>query len=192
MRGTLVKVMLGCTLWLPLVAAAADLTSDMVGRFVASMGGMQEIAAQYEDIGESNTAFEPQAMDDIAQRAMTPFSSNLSEMQAHEGYGDLLAMIRKHGFDSAEQWAQVGDRVVRAYAALKIASEAPDMDQQMAQAMQELENANLTPEQKQMMQGMLQSSTVVVNAFRDVPDADKAAVQPHIGAIEAWSEGPKN
>lgn len=192
MRGTLIRALLGWTLLMPLGAVAADLTSDMVGRFIQSMNGMQEIAAKYDDIVEPNSAFEPRGMDDVAQRAMTPFSSSLAEMKAHEGYGDLLAMIRQHGFDSAEQWAQVGDRVMRAYAALTIAEEVPNMNAQLAQAMQELEDSDLSEEQKQMMRGMLQSSTVVVGAVNNVPDADKAAVRPHIGAIEALGNDPSN
>ena len=198
MRGTFSKtVLIGLSMLAGISAAAESLTSDMVGRFIESMNGMQEIADRYEDIGESNDGFNPRAMDkaamdEIAQRAMTPFSSGLSEMQAHEGYGDLLDMIEEHGFDSAEQWAQVGDRVMRAYAALQMTAEMPNMNAEMAQAMKELESSGMSEEQKQMMRGMLQSSTQVVSAFNDVPEADKAAVKPHIAAIEAWGEGPPN
>ena len=49
-----------------------------------------------------------------------------------------------------------------------------------------------------MMRGMMQSSTQVMSAYNDVPDADKAAVRPHMkpafgfASWRAWTEPPRS
>ena len=162
--------------------AAEQLTGSMVGQFIKTMNDLRQIAARYD---EPDQLGEIGSMSEAMERAAAPFSSSLSTMREYQGYAEFESAISAAGFASIEQWAGVGDRVIIAYGAIKMSERAPDLDIQMAQAMQKLENSGMSEAQKQMMREMMQSSSRAVQAYTDAPQADKDAVMPFIAELEA-------
>lgn len=162
--------------------AAEQLTASMVGQFIKTMNDMRRIADKYD---EPDQLGEIGSMDEAMERAAAPFSSSLVIMREYEGYPEFESAISAAGFASVEQWASVGDRVIRAYGAIKMSERAPDLDSQMARAMQQLEDSDMGEAQKQMMREMMQSSTRAVQAYTDAPQADKDAVLPYLAELEA-------
>ena len=120
------------------------------------------------------------------ERAQVPFSSALGSMQGHQAYNEILGVIRGNGFADADQWALIGDRVMKAYIGLRMEAQQPEYNAQIQQAMQQIQNSDMSAEQKQMMMQMMQGSSQAMANFQNVPDADKQAVKPHLAAIEGW------
>ena len=61
----------------------------------------------------------------------------------------------------------------------------PQLDEQMQQALEEIEKSNMSDEQKDAMRQMMQSSMQMMDIYADVSESDKAAVLPFMSAIEA-------
>ena len=159
------------------------LTDDQVVRFIASMQEMRTIADRFQDTDRLVAG--PGSSDEARQRVESPFSSSLSDMRRTDGFDDMLGIMKKHGFTSEEQWAEIGDRVIRAYAAVRMAEQAPQLDKKMADALKQLEESSMPEAQKEMMREMMRTSNQVLEVYADVPEADKDAVRPHIAALEA-------
>jgi len=158
------------------------LTPEMVKQFIDSMPDLQTVAQKYGDLPSS---VDPNlTMEEKMAHAAAPFSAALGTMRTHAAYEEMADVVEGHGFSGMEQWAEIGDRVIRAYGATQMDAKAPEMDAQMKQALEEIENANMSESQKQMMREMLQSSQQMMGVWADVPPADKAAVQPFMSEIE--------
>ncbi len=117
--------------------------------------------------------------------AAVPFTSALAQMRTHQAHEELLAIVQRRGFADLEQWAQTGDRVMRAYVAATMGAAAPQMNDPMKQALEQLERSGMSASQKEQMRQMMMSSQQMMGALDDVPAADKAAVTPFIPMIDA-------
>ena len=147
----------------------APLTTDVVERFITSMQDMQEINKKYQDIG-----------------ILSQDLSNTAEiLQNHEAYNEVATVINNHGFTDVNLWAAVANQVMKAFAANKMGDEMPEMDEGMQKAVEEIQKSQMSDTQKQQMIEMLQSSQQIIDAYSDVPEADKAAVLPFMSSIGA-------
>ncbi len=184
------------------IHAETPLTSNQVGRFVQSIYKIHEIAKKYgpSPVGASNlqgsgtgssaqgSMSGSQGMETM-ERAKAPISSAMSQLQGHQAYNEILGVIRSYGFADEKEWAMVGDRAMRAYAAVRIEKENPEIDAQMQDAIRQIENSNMSEEQKQQMLQMMQGYTQAISDYSgEVSEADKDAVMPHIAAIDGWEE----
>ncbi len=198
--------------------AAPDtpLTSDRVSRFLDSLPDFEALGEKYGDEGQQppselgrkkrkNTKRRmqqpPQGIEGLAQaqeaamptadqmkRAGSPFTSGLEEMRSSEGYDEMVATVKRHGFSSVEEWASVGDRAVRAFAATKMKQQAPEMNAQMEEMRKNLAQSGMPKAQQDAMLEMVDSTRETMKTFQDVPEADKKAVAPHLDRFEALSE----
>ena len=161
-------------------AHATDFNAANVGKFIQSLSAMKTVSDKY---GEP-TQISDMSIQESLGSIEAPFSTALESIQDYQGYDEMQEVIRTNGFDDTAQWALFGDRVMRAYAALKMADQKPQLDANMATAMKELEGSGMSDAQKKMIQEMMQSAGQVVNSFQNVPDADKDAVRPHLATLE--------
>ena len=87
---------------------------------------------------------------------------------------------------------------MKAFAANGMDSEMPQMDEQMKQALEQIESSDMTEKQKENMRQMMQSSMQLMNSYVNAPETDKAAVLPcggdsHMGPcpIQATDSGAR-
>jgi len=116
-----------------------------------------------------------------------PLGSSLEAMSPQgPEYADLAALARRHGFDSAEQWANVGDRTLRAYGAAAGAAGGGDMEALYQQGIANIQNdAKLNASQQALiLERMAKSHQRNLEAMR-ASEQDLAAVQPHMKKLEA-------
>jgi hypothetical protein len=107
------------------------------------------------------------------------------KVKASEAYGEMEAVVRKHGFASGEQWCRTAQRVTAAYAAVKLDAEEPQWREKMGEVRQQIESApNLSAEQKTELLSQLAETTAMIGA-QNAPEADKAAVKANLAEIEA-------
>ena len=98
-----------CTASFFMVAAVAamPLSQEQVQSYIASFSEVREFSEQ----------------NSMPQKAIDrhwPLSSSI-ELLAKDSshYQNMTTLVKKYNFDSAEQWANVGDRVMRAYFIVK-------------------------------------------------------------------------
>ena len=158
-----------------------SLTPEIVQGFINSIQDLREVSKRYN----ADEIMSPTASGDktMAQTA-TPFSTTITRMQGHNAFNEMQATILKHGFSDMQSWGAIGDRIMKAFAANSIETEVPQMDEQMKQALEQIEKSNMTEEQKEGMRQMMQSSIQMMNSYENASETDKAAVLPYMSVIE--------
>lgn len=175
-------VILTCLLISP-TAFAQSLTEKTVRSFLDSLQAAEPVMMEHE---EELEALADQS-DDTDFSAI--FSSGLEQMKGHAMYQDLESLVKRHGFSSIEQWAKTGDQIFQAWFALEMDEQRPAAQQEMQQALAEIESSpHMTPEQKEQMKAMMGSAMTTMNQASDVPSETKRAVRPFMDELRAMSE----
>lgn len=159
-------------------AWAQALTESQVSRFLDSVPAMKQLNLD-EQIAVSTSM------------SLRPFSASLEQMSPSDNRKkDIEKMAKKHGFKQAEDWAQTGDRVVKAYALLNMGMSLEDLEQTYNQAKQILNNPNLPPEMKQMLNQQFNSD--LLDQFQSLKDSkpDIPAVKTHEKRLEILFKEP--
>ena len=166
------------TLALAGIAHAAPLTDAQIEGFAATMPEIEEIIDAHE--ADGGKTWEDDALMPKAGESWAPMSGAVREMRGAPYFGDIEAVIERHGFDSAEQWGEIGDRITRAMVAIELEDEDPEMRAEMEAAIAQIEsNPNLSPEQKAMMRQSMEAAAGVLKSAADATPEDIAAVKPH-------------
>lgn len=163
-------------------ATAAPLREADVERFVGTLDDVAAFGKKLEAAGKDDLLNRQEQP--TADAPFAPYSTGVSELKAQypADHAELAGILKSHGFAPAE-WGAVGDRVIIAYIALKIAEENPealDMADQMA-ALDPAMLAQMPPQMKAQMDRM----KAMVETVRRAPDADKKAVAPSKAALDA-------
>jgi hypothetical protein len=182
-----------------------SLTQQDVQRFLQSMPDVEKLGEKYGDddkakgMGAMTSRDQMRSMGaganmappskELLERAAVPLTSSLAAMRGNDGYEEMVATVKRHGFSSVEEWATIGDRSIRAYAALQMEDQAPKVEAQMKEMRENLAKSGMPPAQQEAMLQMMNSSAEVMNTFADVPAADKQAVKPFSAQFERMGQG---
>lgn len=173
----------GLFLSLPLFAGDG-LTSATVRNFIDSLKDIEQLSKKYENDPVFDSAAN-QSVDQTMQRIESPFSTMTNSMEGSKIYNEFVIIVKRHGFDSAEQWSLVGNRIYRAMAAIQMDKEmSGDMESQMTQAQEKMKSSGMPAEQQRMMMEMMTASRHVMQQFRNVPQTDREVVKPYIAEFE--------
>lgn len=158
-------------------AAEPPLTDDQIKGVLACWGEMAPIIKKYKGDPAEQQRWESirAGQDKAAECVATP------EVKATATYKEVLPILTKNGFADFTDWCKAQSRVFKAYFALRMEREAPNLAEQMATARQQIEAApDLSAEQKkQMLDRMSQSLTAL-----QAPEADKKAITPHVPQLD--------
>ncbi len=108
----------------------------------------------------------------------------ISSLKRAGAYHDIASLVKQHGFDSVEQWADVLVRTMSAMMA-NMMSKLPDYQNQLqAQVKQLMNNPSLTKEQKQAMMQMMAQSQLMVQKANNSDPQDVADVKPYLDKLK--------
>lgn len=163
---------------LGLHAGQPALTDDQIRRYVASLQDLEELGDRIDD-DELDPAFDTEnGQADLERMMRNPMSSAVTALEGHEAYGDFTRIVSRHGFATPQQWGEVGDRIVRAYMTLQMEREQPRVQEEMKQALREIENnQHMSAAQKEQMRTMLEQSMAGMKAMTGAPREDVEAVR---------------
>lgn len=170
-----------------LVSARADtpLNEKDIQHFMNAMKPLQKLGEKH-DIDDSDHM--PMEQGDMNN--FSPMASSLEKIRTHKAFDEFKAIIDDAGFSSVEQWANVGDRIMRAFMSLKMTSEmTPEIIQQIQKSLAEIEKSDyLSPEvKKQLVTSMKRSLTLEKNMSSD-DKADIDTVKPYLAKLERHFE----
>lgn len=173
---------LGATVLLMLswmVHAEVALTPALIEKWIAAAPQIEAFGKKYEKKLEQvpssgsdmSKAFEPETM--------------LKPIREAGLMDELESMADDAGFASAEEWAAVTGKIARATAAIKMKGYAEKMGPEMEARMKAMmDNPDLTPEARQMMQQTMAQSMSMVQSLKDVPESDKKMVEPYLPKMD--------
>ncbi|MEZ5914961.1 MAG: hypothetical protein R3C42_04970 [Parvularculaceae bacterium] len=162
--------------------AEAPLSDDQVTRFIATLRPVEEMGKRLEAEGKIAETFGEEKP--TLGSEFKPYSKGVASLKRdYPGeYAALGGALKPHGF-SQDEWAATGDRVMRAYIAVKLEKENPDYEKQMA-AMDPSMLSQLPPQ----MRAQIEGAFAMIETVKSTPATDKAAVKPHVAAIEAATD----
>ena len=172
------------TLLLSFPAHGFSLTDAQVKNFINSFAEMQEMLDESYD--EADDPWDDEEDKDFSPSTM--ISDFMTEIRGHERYGNVERLIRQHGFSGVDEWSGVGDRVMRAAFALEMGEHAPEMDEEIAEFIRNLEdNPHIDEAQKQEIIKEMQAATASMEELAAAPEEDKDAVRPHMETLrQTW------
>lgn len=148
---------------LALAAAAAQaepLGPGDISRFVSSL---EELTRAFG--GERNSE---------AEAAVQQWAEDGAE------FPGIAQVMGRFGF-TLKSWAETGERVLRAYAALKAEQQAQELENYMQATLEEIRNdPSLSPERKKQMADQVRASHAQSKGAATATAADKAAVAPFV------------
>ncbi|MFA5701866.1 MAG: hypothetical protein WC913_11380, partial [Desulfuromonas sp.] len=176
---TAIRVFLVAMLLFAANGYAATLSDRTITSFISSLDELSamegEFAALTRDLDASADKGEELAMPDFEH----VLSAALEDMQGHPAYNKLAEVVKRHGFSSAEQWTQAGDRIFHAWMALEMGTQGAEINQEIKNALAALDsNPDLSPAQKEQMKAMMGGAMAAMQQASSAPKADMNAVKP--------------
>jgi hypothetical protein len=180
------------------------LTEESIQNFLQSIDEVRKLGEKYGVTGQdgqslgSFTKIRSASMvgpggfgvPDKAQlaRVEAPISLSLPEMRASDGYGEMVAAVKRHGFRDVEDWAMIGDRAVRAYAAIQMEAEMPRINAQMKQMRENLAKSGMPAARQEAMLKMMQPGADAMKNLAEAPAEDKQAIKPFAAQFKKLAE----
>ncbi|AZR40948.1 hypothetical protein [Marinobacter salarius] len=173
----------------PFAAQAETLTDQTIRSFISSLEALQGMEDEYDDLTDD---LAPEEDDGEALDMSRLFSSSVEQMEGHDLYNELEAVVKQHGFSDAEQWGRTGDRIFQAWSAIEMGEQSGQMNQEMAKAMEEINNnPHMSEAQKQQMRDMMGGAMSAMETASNAPEADKRALRPHLDALRAATDSDR-
>lgn len=175
-----------CLFALASTAHAESLTDSTVRSFINSLETLQSMEDEFEGLAEDmSTEDGAEQRPDLSRI----FSSSVEKMEGHGMYRQLEDVVQQHGFSSPEEWGKTGDRIFQAWSALEMGEQSGQMNQEMAKAMEEINNnPNMSEAQKQQMREMMGGAMSAYEQAANAPEEDKRAVRPHMDALRSATD----
>jgi len=165
-------------------AAAVDkvkpLTESEIDNFISAMPATQEVGEKMQAEG-----VEIDWVDQMAPKAgeeFRPYSKSLSVLKEEQParVKELSSAVKPHGFSSAEDWAETGDKAMKAYIAVTMERENPQGFQMPAE---------MTPEMLAMvppqMRAQIEAAMAMMAAVEATPEPDRVAMRKKYDSFDA-------
>ncbi|MCF6216035.1 MAG: hypothetical protein L3J58_07665 [Emcibacter sp.] len=170
-----------------LVSAHAEtpLNGKDIQHFMNAMKPLQKLGEKYNIDEDDNMPMEQGDMN-----SFSPMTSSLEKIRTHEAFDEFKSIIFDAGFSSVEQWANVGDRIMRAFMSLKMTSEiTPEIRQQIQKSLAEIKKSDyLSPEVKQQLITSMNHSLALGKNMSPDDKADIDTVKPYLAKLERHFE----
>jgi len=163
--------------------AQAALDRDTITRWMSAATELQTWAEGRDDV---HTDLE----DEFDDRDGMPSYADIEQIYL-EMFGnnrEATRIIGKHGFGGAEEWADISARITLGLLSLELEAVEPEMNAEMARAMQELQNSPHIPEQqREMMLAQMQQAMGVMDTMTEgVKEEDLPAIRSMREELKAF------
>ncbi|MBT8400262.1 MAG: hypothetical protein KJO98_07285 [Rhodothermia bacterium] len=157
------------------------LSDDRINGFIASIVALEEWGENHEEeVDALEDVFDGDAMGDISN----PFAAATRMIEAQSWSGEVVDIVQDHGFSGLEDWARTGNRIFMAFMAVQMDVNKVDMEAGLAEALKQIENSDMTEDQKAQTRQMLMGANQMASIYANVPQADKKAVAPFLEKLE--------
>lgn len=165
--------------------AAAPLNGNDIQHFINAMKPLQALGEKYPFDENSDALPDPTGTEATDVTSFAPMSRALDRVRDHPSFEEFKTIVHRAGFSSPQQWATVGDRIMRAYTSLKvIESMTPEKIQELLKTIEEIKkNEYLSPKIKKQL---LASLTQTVNMADTLPariKADQEKLKPYLARL---------
>lgn len=160
------------------VVQAEELSPENIQKFISTLRPLRALANDAPS-GKLSDTFKTNVLENGFEKGI--YSNLLRNLRTTdpELESEVKKVIKSNGFNTTEEWATIGDRVMAAYIAIALEGNADQLRQAMS----------IDPEVvKQMGPIMQRKVTQLQRVFvssQQVPSSDKSAVQPFVNELES-------
>lgn len=182
MRRLMTVVMLSVLLsGTALAQEGPPLSDDRINGFIASIVALEEWGDEHEEeVDALEDVFDGDAMGDVSN----PFAAATRIIESQTWAGEVVDIVQRHGFNDLEDWARTGNRIFMAFMAVQMDVNRPQMEAGLAEALKQIENSDMSADQKAQTRQMLLGANQMASYYGAVPEADKKAVTPFLEMLE--------
>lgn len=158
------------------ITQAEPLTDDKIQSLIDTQDSLSGFDARYPGL---------EAASDALRDMSRPMSSTLPALDRFPGARESLEeAVRKHGFESVEEWAKVGDRVYLASFAISMQDMSAE-ERAMSEQMMSMDHIEEMPEHmREEMRARVAQSRQMMNAVDNVPQEDIEKVRPFMSQLD--------
>ncbi len=180
----ILKIMtLATALSLSQISIAADLSDADIQKWVTAATALQSWGKQHASNEVIPEGQQVAAMKNPAHA----FTQSINEAKKSPHFGDVQGVLKQNGYANADEWAQLGDRIITAHFANAMSKHQAFTPDQLGMAMKQMEdNPNIPAHLRAQMEQAMQGSQAIMEAAKDAPAADKAAVLRNAGVLEKF------
>ncbi|GAA3924643.1 hypothetical protein [Litoribacillus peritrichatus] len=162
---------------------AEGLTDSLVQGWLNSQSAVERFGQQHDaQLDKYNADMENQST------PMAAFSQGVVALKQTGLYGKFEDIIDDYGFDSPEQWADVGGRIMSAFFAIEMGGRAAEMAQMQQQMQAMMNNPNIPQEQKQMMANSMKQGMAMFEQAKKAPESDKKVVTKFLPQLRSLGD----
>lgn len=160
--------------------AQSALDREIISRWIDAAKAVQTWAEVQEDESVDDELFDFEGLPTFAD-----IEGSYAEIYRSDS--DVRDMIRGHGFTAADEWGNVSARITMGMVSLEMENSQPQMDEEMARAMREMENnPNVPPQMREMMrQQMQQAMGGMARMTEGVREDDLPALREMRGELQS-------
>ena len=171
-----------CLLVVPTQAAGLD--DAIIESYLSSLKDIRPIMDDAEVIEPDSEHADYNASNRGFGSTYPRSSSMAEELRKHPPtYRKFSAIVERYGFESLEEWEQVGNRISAAYMAINMEGLPAFDTSAMESYMPSMED--LPAADQEYMRNMMESSAMFNRAARHAPTQDIEAVRPYTDEIMA-------
>lgn len=162
---------------------AAELSDAEIQKWVTAATALQAWGKQHN----SKTAV-PEGQQAITMKNPAhAFTHGINEAKKTPHYGDIQGVLKQNGYSNADEWAQLGDRIITAYAANAMGKNKQVTPDQMGMAMQQMQNnPNIPPHLRAQMEQAMQGTQAMMESAQKAPEEDKRVVQRNAKVLDKF------
>lgn len=164
------------------LGVAADLSDAEINKWVGAANALKTWSKQHQNNNVVPDASRSAAMKDPGHA----FTLSMQEAKKSSYYGDIQSVLKQSGYSDVDTWAQLGDRIMTAHVANKMAEHKEVTPEKMDAAMQQLNNAKIPPQLRAQMAQAMQGSHAMMQSAQQAPAEDKQAVARNSKVLEQF------
>lgn len=173
--------------------AQKPLNNTDVENYLSSLPLLDALAENYEqDIKDQTEEITPPPIDpsDISR---TPVTDNLAFIENHPTFDEFKNIISTAGFASADQWANVGDKIMMAYSAYQLKNPAIQatanlniIKNKLIENLESIKkNQYISTQQKEMLINKIQNSMELINDPNYIDSENISIISPYIARLNS-------
>lgn len=168
--------------------AQNKLNSADIDNYLTSLKNISTMLKRYIKENQTEESAVLNSLPPIDELSKTPITDSLAHVKSHPTYPNLEMIIKSSGFETVEEWANVGDQIMLAYsayylkntqdpAAMPINEMINDLDEQLEQIEN---NMFISIEQKNLLIEKVENSIAMLNDPNYIDNENIKILSPYI------------
>ena len=173
--------------------AQNTLKSADIDNYLTSLKSISSMMERYNKENKPKEDMELKTLPPIDDLSKTPITDSLVYVKSHPTYSSLEMIVQSSGFQSVEEWANVGDNIMLAYTAFHIKNPAGSDAMPIEEMINDLtvqrdqisKNLFISSEQKNILTEKIENSIAMLNDPNYINNENIKILSPYMKRLNS-------